>query len=172
MNSLDNLKNLRKRHFYILVLLFVLFVVGMFFINVKILDHSPIYNPIVIHILKYISIFVSGIFIYIGYNKYSKTIDLYKKNDDVDLKREKYIESNKFQNNLSFIAFALNIILMILSFDNIFLFLATICLIFNCIYIPSEEKFTSDFVEIIDEERYETEINKQDENNINQNFES
>lgn len=117
-------------------------------------------------------IFATGLLIYLGYRRYNQTVNKFKDSDDLNLKRIQYIKANRFQNNLVFIAFAVNVLAMYLTFNRVFLFLATVCLVINFIYMPSEVKFTSDFVEQIDEERYETEINPQDSNNINQNFES
>lgn len=172
MNSLAPLLNLKKHFRKLLIILGIAFLGGMVFMNLKVLSHPPLYNPYVIYALQYIMIFATGLLIYIGYRRYNQTVNKFKDSDDLNLKRIQYIKANRFQNNLVFIAFAVNVLAMYLTFNRVFLFLATVCLVINFIYMPSEVKFTSDFVEQIDEERYETEINPQDSNNINQNFES
>lgn len=172
MNTVAPLLNLKRYYIRLIIILLVLFGVGIVFMNLKIFSHPLLYNPYVTLALQYASIIATGVLIVIGYRHYNKAVTDNKDNPDEDIKRVVYIRANRYQNNLIFAALAVNILLMFLTFNKMFMFISTICFVFNFIYMPSDDKYISDFIEQIDEERYETEINQQDGNNINQNFES
>ena len=172
MNTVAPLLKLKKYFVKRIIILLALYIVALVLSNLKVFQHPLLYNPYAIMVLQYVSIFASGILVVIGYRRYAQSVADYKDKDDEDAKRLVYIRANRFQNNLIFIALSLNILLLLLTFNRMFAFIAAICFVFNLIYMPSDDKFISDFVEQIDEERYETEINRQDENNINHNFES
>ncbi|MBQ3617610.1 MAG: hypothetical protein II939_05560 [Bacteroidales bacterium] len=172
MNTIAPLLKLKKYFVKRIVILLVLYIAGLVFINLKMFSHPPLYNPYAIMALQYVSIIATGVLVILGYRRYNKAVQIHKADTNEDFKRLVYIRTNRFQNNLIFIALALNILLMLLTFNKMFVFISAICFVFNLIYMPSDDKFVSDFVEQIDEERYETEINRQDSNNINQNFES
>ena len=172
MDSCLPLQKLNKYYIKLLIICFAFFVVGVVFMNLKLLPNPILYNPYLGQILQYVAVIATGILVYLGNRRYANDVQLHKDNPDENFKRVVYIKANRFQNNLIFIALAVNILLMCLTFKQMFLYLSTICFVFNFIYIPSEDKFVSDFVAQINDDRYETEINQQDGNNINQNFES
>lgn len=172
MNTVAPLLHLKKYYIRLIVVLLVLFAIGVVVMNLKTFQHPLLYNPYVTLGLQYASIIATGVLVILGYRHYNKAVTDNKDNPDEDFKRLVYIRANRFQNNMIFAALAVNIVLMFLTFNRMFMFISTICFVFNFIYMPSDDKFISDFVEQIDEERYETEINRQDGNNINQNFES
>lgn len=172
MNTITPLLKLKKYFVKRIFILLALYLVGLVFVNLKLFSHPILYNPYVTLVLQYLSIIATGVLVIVGYRRYSKSVVQYKDNPDENVKRLVYIRVNRFQNNLIFIALAFNILLMLLTFNRMFVFLTAICFVFNFIYMPSDDKFVSDFVEQIDDEHYETEINRQDENNINHNFES
>ena len=172
MDSCLPLQKLKKYYIQLLIICLALFLAGVVFMNLKLLPHPILYNPHLGQVLQYVAILATGILVYLGYRRYDNDVKLHKDDADERFKRIVYIKANRFQNNLIFIALALNIVLMCLTFIQMFLFLSAICFVFNFIYIPSEDKFVSDFIQQIDDEHYETEINQQDSNNINQNFES
>ncbi|MBO4244023.1 MAG: hypothetical protein J5882_03085 [Bacteroidales bacterium] len=172
MNTVAPLLKLKKYFVKRIIILLALYIVALVLSNLKVFPHPLLYNPYAIMVFQYVAMFASGILVVLGYHHYAKNVADCKNCDDEDVKRLVYIRSNRYQNNLIFIDLLINIVLLLLTFNRMFAFIAAICFVFNLIYMPSDDKFISDFVEQIDEERYETEINRQDENNINHNFES